>query len=189
MPNNVMIKPYQRAELVRRWVAGEMSVSAMEKSVARKACGRGSNRGEIDELLVFRGSLCALIQTQEGCRSPGDELTALLFPKRGYPSRPRATGEIPSCVEMIQVPGSSVPDEWKTPVRYRPVLSHSTSERPSTRFIAPFGGIAIRFGDDRDDSSSGFSIRCGRRWPTSNPDGPLRIGAAQTSSPPGRRMT
>ena len=41
MPNNVMNKPYQRAELVRRWVAGEMSVSAMEKSVARKACGRG----------------------------------------------------------------------------------------------------------------------------------------------------
>ena len=38
--------------------------------------------------------------------------------KRGYPSRPRATGEIPSCVEVIQVPGSSVPDEGKTPVWY-----------------------------------------------------------------------
>src|SRR5262249_23256389 len=55
------------------------------------------------------------------------------------------------------------------PVRYRPALSHSTSERPSTRFIAPFGGIAMRFGDDRDDSSSGFSIRCGRRWQTEQP--------------------
>jgi hypothetical protein len=66
MPNNVMNKPYQRAELVLRWVAGEMSVSAMEKSVAAKACGKGSYPDEIDELLVFRGSLCALIQMQEG---------------------------------------------------------------------------------------------------------------------------
>jgi hypothetical protein len=187
MPNNVMNKPYQRAELVRRRVAGEMNVSAMEKSVAAKACRTGEQPDEIDELLVFRGSLRALIQTQEGVEGPGTSLHHCSS-ECGYPSRPKATGEIPSCVEVTEVPGSSVPDEGKTPVRYRPVLRQSTSERPSTRFIAPFGGIATRFGDDRDDSSSGFSIRCGRRWPTSNPDGPLRIGAAQTSSPPGRRM-
>jgi hypothetical protein len=71
MPNNVMNKPYQRAELVRRWVAGEMSVSAMENSVAAKACGKGCNPDEIEELLVFRGSLCALIQTQEGVEGLG----------------------------------------------------------------------------------------------------------------------
>ena len=77
MPSNIMNKPYQRAELVLRWVAGEMSVSAMEKSVAAKACGKGSYPDEIDELLVFRGSLCALVQTQEGCRKPWDERTLL----------------------------------------------------------------------------------------------------------------
>ena len=34
MPNKVMNKPYQRAEFVRRGVAGEVSVSSMEGSVA-----------------------------------------------------------------------------------------------------------------------------------------------------------
>ena len=83
MPNNVMNKPYQRAELVRRRVAGEMSVSAMEKSVAAKACGTGgANPVEIDELLVFRGSLCALIPTQEGVEGPAMSLHHCSFQTR-----------------------------------------------------------------------------------------------------------
>ena len=39
-------------------------------------------RNSIDELLVFRGSLCALIQTQEGCRSPGDAYSTALSKTR-----------------------------------------------------------------------------------------------------------
>jgi hypothetical protein len=81
-----------------------------------------------------------------------------------------------------------MPDEWKTPVRYRPAYKPLYLGKAIHKIYRTFGGIAMRFGDDRYDSSSGFSIRCGGRWPTSNPDGFLRIGAAQTSSPPGRRM-